>query len=121
MDQPHFFRGDSIWAPQGEMIFWLRERERPILDAEGEEVHMFWDIDQEPVRNVLNGIRVFGLEEIRTWSFRGPVGTEPDRIELRVYERAIALEVLDDLVETEEYTLSQLNRWSGAMNAGLLS
>lgn len=71
-----------------------------VLDAEGEEVHMFWDIDQEPVRNVLNGIRVFGLEEIRTWSFRGPVGTEPDRIELRVYERAIALEVLDDLVET---------------------
>ena len=61
---------------------------------------MFWDVEQGPERNVLNGIRVFGLEEVRAFPFVGPAFTEPDRVELRVFERPIGLDVLEDLIES---------------------
>ncbi|MCO4770113.1 MAG: hypothetical protein KDA24_08800 [Deltaproteobacteria bacterium] len=68
--------------------------------ADGEEVHMFWDVAEPPERDVLNGIRVFGAEEIRVWDFVGPAFTEPDRVSLRLFERPIGLDVLDDLIES---------------------
>ena len=75
----------------------LRDR---VFKANGDPAHMFWDIAAEPEREVLNGIRQFGFEEVRVYSFLGPAFTAPDRIELRVFERPIGLDVLDDLIES---------------------
>jgi hypothetical protein len=75
----------------------LRDR---IFKANGDVAHMFWDVAADPERDVLNGIRQFGFEEVRQWEFLGPAFTAPDRVELRIYERPIGLDVLDDLIET---------------------
>jgi len=66
----------------------------------GEEVHMFWDVQEQPDRNVLPGIVAFGFEEIRVFDFGIPLLTQPDRVTLQIFARPIGLDVLDDLIET---------------------
>lgn len=74
----------------------LRDR---IMDADGNDVHMFWDVEQIE-RNVLDGIKVFGAEETRVWSFQDVQGRQPTEVTLQVFERPIGLDVLDDLIGT---------------------
>ena len=70
-----------------------------LFTADGEEAHMFWEVDSVE-RDVLEGIRVFGVEEIRVWDFVGAPFTEPDRVELRMFARPIGLDVFDDLISS---------------------
>ena len=69
------------------------------FDAAGAPVHMFWEVEQVE-RNVLPGIQEFGTEETRVWSFDDVQGRQPTTVRLRVFERPIGLDVLDDLIGT---------------------
>ncbi len=69
-----------------------------VRNRAGEEVHMFWEVEQDPERNVLPGIAMFGFEEIRVFDFGVPLLTPPDRVTLRIFERPVGLDVLDDLI-----------------------
>ena len=74
----------------------LRDR---TMNAAGDDVLMFWEVEQVE-RDVLPGIREFGVEETRVWSFEDVQGRQPERVTLRIFERPIGLDVLDDLIGT---------------------
>jgi len=83
----------AVDVPQGIL---LRDR---TTNAAGEDVHMFWEVEAIE-RNVLPGIQEFGIEETRVWSFEDVQGRQPVSVSLRLYERPIGLDVLDDLIGT---------------------
>ena len=87
-----------------------------MVDADGNEAHAFHDADRylendengEPIANpdnkrgLLLGLRqVDGLtvEQVRVWSFKPNFFTAPTRVELRMFERPIGFDVLDELID----------------------
>ncbi len=73
-----------------------------LYDADGEEVHMFWEA-HSLTTTALPGLSGYQLDDpewvdshvTRTWSLPGIVA---DRVEARVFIRAMGLDVLDSLI-----------------------
>jgi hypothetical protein len=76
-----------------------------LFDEQGEEVHMFWEA-QEYESNLLPAQATFDASDpryyqshvYRNYPASGFLPTYPDRVTLRVYIRAVGLDIFDDLV-----------------------
>ncbi len=93
--------GEAV-ATAGDPDLWLfRDR---LFDADGQEVHMFWEAasvesNQLPAPSTLPGDPNYEDPHVLN-VYRFATDVEPDRITIRVRMRPMGLEVLDDLVDS---------------------
>ena len=71
-----------------------------LFDAEGQEVHMFWEAGKEPASKLLPPLTSTNAPHSVPCRYRIPGGKRPARVELRMRMRPVGIDVLQDLVDS---------------------